>query len=224
MEKKESPKKYSSKKENNIPPRISGLSDKAFGIIKFILGICLLSFVYSSTVSFLNEFGHIEKPLQNTFWGGVITFLFVYLLVWEPTVVYAKGQEILEAVFSFFKPLVKVAPYLLPIYTLLLLAAFGILSVFNKSYGLLKNFIFLFGFSVALHLVFGAKTLRSKHDFLKANYIFGFSLVYILNLALLALCFSAIFKEFFFVSFCNLALDTSGKIFYTVFGQLFLNR
>lgn len=218
MEKKESPKK-----EDNSNPRIAGLSAKVFGIIKFILGVCLIPFVYSASVSFLNEFGTLDKSIQNNFWAGLITLLIIYLFVWEPAIIYAKGQKILGVVFSFFRPLVKVAPYLLPIYTILLFIAYTILSPMFKSPALINYFIFLFGFSIALHLVFTAKSLRSKQgDFLRGNYIFGFSFVYILNLILLAFILNLIFEKFSVVNFLNNSFQFARSIFCAVFKQFFL--
>lgn len=226
-------KKASPKKENQTTPKISGLSNKAFGIIKFILGVCLLSFVYSTSVSFLNELSLIEKSLQNIFWFGVITFVIIYLIIWEPAALYIKGQRILELVFVFFKPLVKIAPYLLPIYTVILFILYGLLSLIfsaaggsafgGKSDSLIKYFIFLFGFSMVLHLIFSAKTIRTKQgDFLKANYIFGFSLIYIINLILLAFGLNLIFKEFSLVNFFNNSFQVAKNIFSAIFKQLFL--
>jgi len=218
-------KKESLKKENNSAAKISGLSNKAFGIIKFILGICLLPFVYSSSVSFLSEFTLINKLLQNYFWWGVISLLIIYLIIWEPTIIYVRGQKLVEIFFTFFKPLVKVAPALLPVYTIVLFILYSLLSFIFKSDSLIKHFIFLFGFSMALHLIFSAKTLRSKQgDFLKANYIFGFFLVYIINLILLAFGLNLIFKEFSVVNFINQSFQIANNIFYAVFKQFFLNK
>lgn len=203
--------------------KISGLSSKAFGIIKFILGVVLLPFVFSTVVSFLNEFGLVSKDLQAVFWSGVIWFLAVYLFIWEPALIYNKGHKLLEIVFSFFKPMVNVAPFLLPIYTILVFIIYGLLSLAIKSSWLIEYALFLVGFSAILHLVFSAKTIRTKKgDFLKGNYIFGFSFIFILNLALLAFGFSLIFKEFSFVNFCNISFTIASNIFYAVFKQLFL--
>ena len=181
--KKEFPKKEAVNKEPpaakglDFKPKISGLSDKSFGVIKFILGVCLLPFVYSITAAFLNEFGVIDPSLQHKFWGGVVTLLVVYLFIWEPASVYSKGHELLAIVFSFVRPLVNVAPYLIPIYTLVLFIAYLILSLVITSPKLTGYFIFLFGLSIGLHLIFGAKSLRhKKEDFLKANYILVFLL------------------------------------------------
>jgi hypothetical protein len=225
MEKKEFPKT-----EGDFQPKTSGITDKlswlynkSFGVIKFILGVCLLPFVYSSTVSFLNELNLIEKPLQNYFWSGVVVLLLIYLFVWEPAIIYTRGYRLLELIFNFFKPLVRVAPYLLPIYTIILFIIYMVLSLVVKSRWLIEYSIFLLGLTITLHLVFSAKTIRSKKgDFLKANYIFGFSFIYLVNLIVLTFCLNLIFKEFSFVNFCNNSFQLAKNIFGSGFRQLFL--
>lgn len=203
--------------------KISGLSSKAFGIIKFILGVLFLPFVYSTVVSFLNELGGMDKNFQAIFWNGAICFLIVYLFIWEPLAIYNYGHKLLETVFSFFKPMVNVAPFLLPIYMLLIFIIYGLLSLVIKSSWLIEYTLFLVGFSAILHLVFSAKNIRTKKgDFLKGNYIFGFSFIFILNLSLLALGFNFIFKEYSFVNFCNVSFKIASGIFYAIFKQLFL--
>ena len=203
--------------------KIAGFSNKAFGIIKLILGISLLPFVYSVSAIFLKEFSVTREALQGYFWSGVISFLVIYLIIWEPAIIYTKGHRLLELIFQFFKPMVRVAPYLLPIYTIVLLIIYEILSLTVKSSWLIDYMVFLFGFSIVLHLVFSAKSIRSKKgDFLKANYIFGFSFIYIINMLLLAFCLNLILKEFSFVRFFNGSFQFAKDIFYAVFKQLFL--
>lgn len=203
--------------------KMSGLSSKLFGVVKVILAILILPFVYSSAVSFLNEFTQINKGYQQIFWNGAITFLVVYLFIWEAVFIYNKGHKLLEIMFSFFKPMVNVAPFLLPIYTILFFIIYGLLSLGIKESWLIEYALFLIGFSSILHLTFSAKTIRSKKgDFLKSNYIFGFSFIFILNITLLAFGFSLIFSKFSFVNFCSTSFDIAKNIFYTVFKQLFL--
>ena len=223
-------KKEFLKTEGDFQPKASGIAskfyaiyNKSFGVIKFILGVCFLPFVYSSTVSFLEQFSLIEKALQNYFCSGIIALLLIYLFVWEPAIIYSKGHKILELIFNFFKPLVRFAPYLLPIYTIILFVMYLLLSLAVKSRWLIEYSLFLAGFTLTLHLVFSAKTLRlKKGDFLKANYIFGFSFIYIINLMLLAFCLNLIFKDFSFVAFLNNSFQAAKDIFGTVFKQLFL--
>ena len=207
----------------NFSSKISGLSSKLFGLIKIILAILILPFVYSSIVSFLNEFAQIDAHLQQIFLNGIITFLAIYLFIWEPAIIYNKGHKLLEILFSFFKPMINVAPFLLPIYTILFFIIYGLLSLGISSRWLIEYAVFLIGFSTILHLTFSAKTIRSKKgDFLKANYIFGFSFIFILNVALLAFGLSLIFREFSFVNFCNISFNIAKSIFYACFKQLFL--
>ena len=224
MAKNESPKDIKKEiKESNETPKIPGLSAKAFGVIKFTLGIMLLPFVYSASVSFFKEFAVVDAVQQENFWAGVITFLVVYLFVWKPAFIYNKGQQVLEVLFSFFKPLVKVAPYLVPIFAILLFLAYKITVFVAGPSRWLTYFVFFFGFSVAMHLVFSAESLRSKQgDFLKANYIFGFSFVYLVTVLVAAFCINFTFKQFSMVNLLNESFLKAKDIFYVVFKQMFV--
>jgi hypothetical protein len=221
MAKIESPNnKEVTQTESNFVSKISGFSQRIFGMSKFILGICLLPFVYAVSAAFLTQFSLIEKTLQRYFWAGVISMLITYLFIWEPAIVYARGQKLVEIIFNFLKPLVRIAPYVLPVYTIVIFFVFLIIA---NLFELTNYFIFLFGLTIALHLIFSARSLRSKkEDFLKGNYIFGFSLIYIINLTLLSFCFSVIFEKFSFVNFCNYSFQIAKSIFGAVVKQLFL--
>lgn len=209
--------------KSKVKSKVSGFWRWLFGATKFLLGIFLLPFVYSSSVCFLNEFSQVSPLYQYYFWSGAVTLLILHLLIWEPEKIYTRGHRILEWLFSFFKPLVSVAPYLLPIYTIVLFIIYIPADFIFKTQNLLPVFIFLFGFSITLHLVFSAKTLRAKKDdFLKGNYIFGFSLVYILNVVILSFFFSLLFDRFSLINFSNQTYHIARGIFSAVFRQLFV--
>jgi hypothetical protein len=206
-----------------IKAKVALFVSRILAIIKLALGICLLPFVYSTSAAFSNQLSAVDATAQSYFWAGLAAFMIIYLFIWEPKIIYLKGQRILELIFSFFKPLVKVAPYLLPIYTIILFWIYWVLSFIVKHEKFLYDFIFLFGLSVGIHLVFSAKSLRSKQgDFLKANYIFGFSFVYIINVALVAFCFNLIFAKYSLVAFCNDSFQLASNILSAAFKQLFL--
>lgn len=202
-------------------PAGDGLGRKAFNIVKLLLGLCLLPLVYSASASFLAELSGVDQPFQDYFWGGLASFILLHLFIWEPAMIYARGQKLLSFIFMFFKPLVKVAPNLLPVYAILVFALYGIASLFNK--GLEGYFIFFFAFFLALHLVFSARSMRARQgDFLKANYIFGFSFTYVLDIILSGFLINTVFPKFSFVKFFNDSYQGTGDIFYAVFKQLFL--
>ena len=225
MGKKEFHKKNSEenlKSDTKAVNKPSWISNKAFDLIKLILGIFFLPFVYSSTRAFLNQFSCVDFLLQNYFWAGIVTFLSVYVFVFEPGWFYNRGHKLLELILSFFQPLVKVAPYLLPVYTIIIFFIYLILAVFIKENWLINYTMFFFGFSLILHLVFSSKAIRlKKGDMLKSNYIFGFSFIYIINLGLVAFFLNVIFNNFSFVSFCNDTYSFAGGIFKVVLSQLF---
>ena len=220
MEKKESSDRLFSDLK---PPSQGKIKEYLLVLFKLVSGICLLPIVYAVTICFSGELLKLEPQVKGPFIWGIVAFILAYLFVWEPAVFFKKGQRILEFMFRFFSPLVKIAPFVLPIYTILLSLAYLILAKMADTREFLTLFIFGIGFSLALHLVFSAKTLRSKQgDKLKANYIFGFSWIYILDALLLALFFNLAFENFSFLTFFNSSYQISRSIYLSAFRQLFL--
>jgi len=198
---------------------------KPLSILKFILGLILLPLVYSASGSFLIESSQVRFYSQAYFWSGVGVLLAIHLFICELDEVYLKGQKIVEAIFWLLKPLVRVAPFVLPIYLILAALVYGVIVLWSGSTGVKNVFVFIFGFTGTLHLVYSAKAMRSREDdFLKANYIFGFSAVYILNIVLLAFLFSLIFTRFSFADFFNSSYRSAVDILFGLFSQLFINK
>lgn len=205
------------------PPSRGKLKEFLLTFLKFLMGVCLLPIVYAVSICFGGQLVKLDTQIIKSFLFGGTSFLGLYLFVWEPEILFKKGQKILELTFRFFAPLVKVAPYLLPIYSILIFILYFILVVFMDTRSLTSAFVFFIGFSFALHIVFCAKTLRfKKEDALKAGYIFGFSLIYILDTLLLAFFFNIIFVEFSFLKLFNESYQIAKSIYLAVFSQLFL--
>lgn len=218
------PKKEPSEKvfSDLKPPSKNQIKEFSLISLKLAIGLCLLPALYAVTFCFIGELAKLEEAAVRTFAWGIIGFLLLYLFVWEPAVIFKKGQRVLEVIFRFFAPLVKVAPFVLPIYTILISIGYFIGLNFSGMKELTPLFIFGIGFSLALHLVFSAKTLRAKSgDKLKANYIFGFGCIYILDALLLALFFNLAFEHFSFLAFFNGSYQLSKGICLAVFKQLF---
>lgn len=220
MEKTESQDKLFSEFK---PPSKSKIKEFFSLFLKLVIGMLLLPVVYSASVCFSRQLMQLEPLVRNSFIGGIVGFLGAYLFVWEPAIVYKKGQKIVEVLVKFFAPLVKVAPFVLPIYTILIFSAYLLLEVFMDIPEYMPAFIFSAGFSLALHLVFSAKTLRSKQgDSLKSSYIFGFSWICILDAVIVALFLNSAFEKFSFLAFFNGSCQMSKDIYTTIFRQLFL--
>ena len=199
-------------------------AERVASVIKFIFGLILLVVVYAGTRAFLDEFGAMDKTIKAYFWWGVLGFVLFHFFVFEPAIVYQKGQKLLTFVFKFIAPLVKVAPFVLPIYTIILLCIYPLLMLLNSTRQDMVTLycVFGLGLTMALHIVFSAKTLRSRQgDFLKANYIFGFSLIYVINLLLLGFALNLLFAEFSFLDFFAGMSKIAHGIYYAAVKQIF---
>jgi hypothetical protein len=201
-------------------------ANKIISILKLIFAVLLLPVTIAASFGFAKEIVVLGQPLVNFFLWGIFAFLILYHLIWEPAIVYQKGQRVVEVIFSFFAPLVKVASFCLPIYTLLILIAYWLLSLLIEP---LKNsvnyFIILASFFLAMHIVFTAKSLKSRQaDFLKANYFFALEFIYLINICLTAGLFNIIFNDFSFLQFFRSTCQNTQNIISPVFNQLFVVR
>ncbi|MFH1339155.1 MAG: hypothetical protein ABIH40_04880 [Candidatus Omnitrophota bacterium] len=197
-------------------------SKKALTVLKAVIVVFLLPWFYAFTAAFITELKTIPENLLNTFGAGLISFLVIYLFIYAPGRIYQHQQKVTEATFRFISPLVKLAPFVLPIYTIIVFLIYCLLAFLFKAQPPLELFMFLFGFSIIFHLVFTAKALRSrKDDFLMINYLFSFGIIYVINVALLSLGFSILFEPFSWLNFCKSSFQTSSVIFSSVFNQLF---
>ena len=199
------------------------LAKKALDILKLTLGVLLLVIVYAMTSSFISQASSLESPIIGFFVGGIASFLIIFLFIWPPIIIYKKGQRILEIIFSFFAPLVKTAPYTLPIYTIFIFIIYVLLFLFKGTQEVLHYAIFFIGFSLALHIVFTGAILRPRTLELAriANYVFGFCIIYILNMLLCAWFFSLMKINFDFGTFFTNTLNAANDIYTVSFKQLF---
>jgi hypothetical protein len=206
-----------------VQQHLQNLGNKALAVLKLLLGLTFLAFVYAGSRGFFTKFRLADADLQACFWSGMVAFIITYLFLYEPTIVYQKGQKILAFVFKFFAPLVKVAPYVLPIYSLLVFASYPLLKMWMLPKDAAGLVVFLGGFSWTLHIVFSAKSLRARQgDFLKANYIFSFTLIYILDLLFIAFLLSLIVDKFSFVGFFQSSFEAARDLWVTVTKQVFV--
>ncbi len=199
------------------------MANKIVGILKLFFAVLLLPVVVAASFAFAKELILLESLAVSLFLWGIFAFLILHHLVWEAEIIYRKGQRMVEIIFKFFAPLVKVASFCLPIYTLLILIVYWLLSlVFADLNNFVNYFIFFVSFFLAMHIVFTAKSLKSREkDFLKANYFFAMELIYLANLYLIAGSFNLIFPEFSFLDFFRLTCQNTQNIFLPVFNQLF---
>ncbi|MBM3248669.1 MAG: hypothetical protein FJZ10_04560 [Candidatus Omnitrophica bacterium] len=201
------------------------MTKNIISILKLICAVVFVPIVIFSSVSFFQQIHSVDREIYEFLTWGMFAYLILHLFIYEPNTVFQKGQGMVSGVFSFFAPLVKVASFVLPIYTIFLLIIFAVIKLFFKDINITKQLVFLIGFSLTLHMIFCAKALKTKtDDVLKANYFFSMQLIYIVNLFIVAFSLSYFLEGFSFIDFYNNTFSQAVKIYNAVFSQLFINR
>jgi membrane protease YdiL (CAAX protease family) len=106
---------------------------------------------------------------------------------------------------------------------MLVFAAYPLLRLFMAPKDAAGITVFLGGFAWSLHIVFSAKSLRSRQgDFLKANYAFSFTLIYILDLLLISFLLSLLVDKFSFVGFFQSSFEAARELWIAICKQIFV--
>ncbi len=216
-------------------------------ILKFILGVLFIPFCFGVSVSLYRQIIQIPGPSTNqfAFLLGVILYMLLHIFIFKPQRIYVFGHEFVHAVFAWLSGgrvkrirvsdkggevktdrvnfITLIAPYIFPIYPLLFSLLFFIL---NASYRLdiiyLKIFLFVLGFSLAMHILMTTETLRKiQPDLIKAGYLFSITFIYLVNIAIAAFVLSRIFESFSFQGFLNSSYEVTRDIFLRIFNQFF---
>lgn len=127
-----------------------------------------------------------------------------------------KGGEVVTTKSNFF---ISLAPYFFPIYTILLAGAFFGASFFFDLSIYIPWFIFLVAFSWAFHVLSTIYFIKMRQpDILKTGVLFSLSLVYIVNVAILAVILSLLFKEVTFGNFLESSHHKTMGIYSSILG------
>ncbi|MFH2137689.1 MAG: hypothetical protein ABII88_04195 [Candidatus Omnitrophota bacterium] len=153
------------------------------------------------------------------FISGIGAYILIHLFVVKFNYLYVLGHESVHAFFAMlfggkvksFKVssgggsvgttktnfIISLAPYFFPIYTAALSLIFLILCFFWKgAYQYTNIFIFSLGFSLSFHFVMTADSLKTKQpDLVDNGYLFSLVLIYIVNIIILIIPLSFLYKE-----------------------------
>lgn len=217
-------------------------------IIHLILAILFLPVCFAVAIMFYEQVGSVNilSKEQIYFFYGCVFYLIFHTVIFKPDRVYVFGHEMMHAIaailsggrVSSFKvsknsgsvktnksnTFICLAPYLVPFYTILIIAAYFIWLQFNKeASSYLKPFLFLVGFTLAFHIVLTIDILKIKQtDLIGTGYLFSMELIYFVNMLVIAFIFSLLFKEIQYSRFINSVLAQSEHNYITLFRQLFL--
>ncbi|MFH1656136.1 MAG: hypothetical protein ABH954_05985 [Candidatus Omnitrophota bacterium] len=194
-------------------------------VLKLILAILLLPVVIFASINFFAQLNLVGETIYDFFLWGIFSFLILYHFIYAPEYFYRKGQDGVLAVFKFFSPLVKIASFCLPIYTILFLIILGLDRLVFENINITRELCFLISFSLTFHMIFTASAFKTNTaDTLRATYFFSMQMIYLVNLFIIAFCFHYFFENFSFIDFFNNAIRQTVEIYKLVFVQFFIAK
>lgn len=215
-------------------------------LIRFVFALLLIPIVISISIVLYRQLGTIKgfSGVQTLFLLGIGGYLVIHAIFYKPIYLYVLGHELTHALSSLLcggrvksinvssqggrvlttksNLIITLAPYLIPIYTVILLLMYLGLSLVIDVQNYLYLFIFLIGFSLAFHVVLTVDCLKKKQpDILKSGTPFSLFLIYIVNICVIVFILGFIFSEVSFLSFFNASTTLSKEIYLSIFTQLF---
>ncbi|MBF0122585.1 MAG: hypothetical protein HQL21_04135 [Candidatus Omnitrophica bacterium] len=204
-------------------PKGDGFGRLAVLVFKYIFIFLLLPLVIASTVALREEILHFNATLQHDLWIGLVGYFMLYFFVYDLGFLYRLGQGATSFCFQFLKPLVNFAPYVIPVYTIVALIVFAVLSAIGLQGEWRGVFYSIMAATFAMHIILTAKDLYEKDSAPgKPSYFFGMGFVYIIDVFFIALVMNITLPGFSFVRFFLGLSETSFHIYKAIFTQLFL--
>lgn len=187
--------------------------------LKLIVGVLSLPLMFGVTYAFYSNITMVSQlsGILKYFIWGIVSYVVFHLLFYKPTTAYVLGHEAVHAAFAWlmggkiksFKvsaeggsvatdksnTIIELSPYFVPIYAILLMVVYYVISYSYNVNGAV--FVFLIGFALAFHVVMTIEVMKIRQpDILKSGYLFSIVFVYVLNIVIIAFLFSLMFKSF----------------------------
>jgi hypothetical protein len=213
-------------------------------IIKLIVGILAIPVMFGVTYAFYTNIVTVSQlsGILGYFAWGIVSYVFLHLLFYKPTFFYVIGHEAVHAAFAWAmggkinsftvnkeggsvstdksNTFIELSPYFVPIYAIILMAIYFAISYSYKING--AAFIYLIGFALAFHVVMTIEVMKVRQpDILKSGYLFSIVFVYVLNIIIIALLFSLMFRSFSAKHFFIDSWLASKSVYVAVLKQLF---
>ena len=216
-------------------------------ISKTVVGIILIPLLIGISISFiesLTNIGQAKSMGSRVFLLGVLSYVIMHLFIIKPNYLYTLGHEVMHVLATWVcgggvrsfnvtkeggavqttksNAFITLSPYYVPTYTLIFSLLYFLLPLFIKLPNLRNIYLFLAGFSLALHLIFTADVLRKEQpDIINTGYIFSLVIIYIVNMFPVAFILSLLFDGISFENFFRQTYINSKHIYVRIFKQLF---
>lgn len=185
--------------------------NRLVGILKFVVGLALLPFCAAATQSVVLLVQSIKPPSYShvplaAWWlvGGFAFWLFLFFAMPRPVRTYILAHELTHALWGWLMGarvsrlrvsakggsvsvsrsnfLISLAPYFFPLYTVLAIAGYYLLSICFDLRAYEPFWLALVGLTWSFHLTFTVTTLMQHQPDIRQNgRLFSYALIYFMN-------------------------------------------
>lgn len=206
--------------------------------VKFIVGLFLLPPCYILTAAFFSTLTHATAhefylaPAFLWFTAGGAIWLFFYFALPRPLVVYVFGHELTHALFvwlmggsvsqfrvardgghivsSKINTWIALAPYFVPIYSVIVIVLYGAVSLFADLEPWRPVLYALLGLTWAFHATFTLSMIpKGQSDLAYGGNFFSLLVIYLMNLLLLSFLLVLVTPSFGFIDFADHVISLS---------------
>lgn len=161
---------------------------------------------------------------------GITAYLVLHVLFGAPNRAYVFGHELTHAAAAWLSGgqvkglprFIALAPYMIPVYSILVALAYGIAGLFWDVRPFLSWFLFGLGASLALHLVFTVEALKQKQTNLEVlGPVLSVGLIYWANITCVIGILSLVVSEVHFGGYMANGWQTGLDLYRGVYTQIF---
>ncbi len=216
-------------------------------IILFCITICIIPFCVFLFINFSILFEQYRTFTREMFWAsaGFICFIFIFFIFGAPVKSYVLEHELSHLLFAFLSGtkiktlslkrrdafvetervnlFIALAPYSVPLYTVLIVLLHKIIVVFTESALINKLFYFLFGITLSFHFVATFHYLQlDQPDVKRYGYFSSLILIITWAIIIISIIFALMFKDIQLLKFYRSSFKEAIG-FYKSFGIFLTN-
>lgn len=214
--------------------------------IRWLLGVLALPVCVGYSLSFYDHLlgaRRIGGP-EISLLLGITAYLAFHLLLGAPTRAYVLGHELTHATAAWISggqvkgmkvgakkgsvitnkitAFIALAPYLIPVYAILVALAYGITGLFTDVRPWIQGFFFGLGAALAFHLVFTVEALKQKQSDLEVlGPLLSLAVIFWANVTLVLGVMNLVVPEIQFSAYLADGFSRSRDLYVTLYRQFF---
>lgn len=209
-----------------------------------MLGIGLIPVVIGMGISFVNQ---IAGPgvIGNAGWlfiGGAAAYFVMHYFIYKPITIHTFAHELTHAIWSWMfggklkqfnvsggsgnvvvtvtNIFVRLAPYFFPLYAILAMVTYGVISLLVGDHRYFSYAAIIMGVTIAFHVAMTIRSLRvEQSDLTGPGYVFSMPFILIMNMIVMILFCRLFFAR---ISLGGFFVDTivyTGSVWGWLIGQ-----